>query len=56
MDHDVFAGRDARLMRQLGIRGATRAVKRFTAHADLVAAIARTTNPATPDNHDQAAA
>jgi putative transposase len=32
--HDVGRDQVARLMRQLGIRGATRAVKRFTTHAD----------------------
>jgi putative transposase len=35
--HDVGRDQVARLMRQLGIRGATRAVKRFTTHADPTA-------------------
>lgn len=35
--HDVGRDQVARLMRQLGIRGATRAVKRFTTHSDPAA-------------------
>ena len=35
--HDVGRDQVARLMRQLNIRGATRAVKRFTTHADPAA-------------------